>query len=144
MGGNHRTDYVTSYPFASFLDWPEVPGVSIVPETRGNVIIGNDVWICSHATIMSGVTIGDGAVIGAHAVVSKNVPPYAVVVGNPGKVLMKRFTEDVIQELLEIRWWDWPKEQVKLLLPLLLSKDIGRFIEAARVLTVEAGANNRT
>jgi acetyltransferase-like isoleucine patch superfamily enzyme len=130
LGGNHRTDFVTTYPFASMLDWPEVPGVNILPETRGNVIIGNDVWLCSHATILSGVTIGDGAVIGAHAVVTKDVPPYAVVVGNPGRVIKKRFPNKVIEELLEIRWWDWPRERIAQALPLLLSNDMDRFLEA--------------
>lgn len=133
LGGNHRTDFVTTYPFASNIDWPQVAGVNTLPETKGAVVIGNDVWIGSHACLLSGVTIGDGAVIGAHAVVSKDVAPYAIVVGNPARVVRKRFAEDVIEELLEIRWWDWPKEQIERMLPLMLSGHVRRFIEAARM-----------
>lgn len=133
LGGNHRTDFVTTYPFASSTDWPEVPGINTLPETKGGVVIGNDVWIGSHACILSGITIGDGAVIAAHAVVSRDVPPYAVVGGNPGRVVRRRFSEDVIAELLEIRWWDWPREQIERMLPMLLSGNVRRFIEAARI-----------
>ncbi len=85
MGGNHRTDFVTSYPFCSLIGWPDVAGVSSLPETKGNVVIGNDVWIGSGASILSGITIGDGAIIGARTVVSRDVEPYSVVVGNPGE-----------------------------------------------------------
>ena len=137
LGGNHCTEFVTTYPFASLIDWPEVPGVNTVPETRGNIIIGNDVWIGSHASILSGVTIGDGAVIGARAVVAKNVPPYAVVVGNPGRVIRKRFTDEIIERLLQIRWWDWPRERIESLLPMLLSTNMDLFLEAADRLKLE-------
>ncbi|WP_433971321.1 CatB-related O-acetyltransferase [Tunturiibacter lichenicola] len=131
LGGNHRPDFVTTYPFASFTDWPEVPGVRIVPETRGDVVIGNDVWVGSGAVILSGITIGDGAIIGARAVVSRNVPPYSVVVGNPARVVRKRFTDDVIQQLLRIRWWDWSRQRIEQNLPLLLSSDLSKFLAGA-------------
>ena len=130
MGGNHRGDYVTTYPFASFTDWPEIPGINTLPETKGNVVIGNDVWVGSGASILSGVMIGDGAIIGANAVVSKDVPPYAVVAGNPGRVVKMRFPQEVIDGLLRIRWWDWSREKVEHCLPLLLSNDMQRFLEA--------------
>lgn len=78
------------------------------PTTGTETIIGNDVWIGHGAKILSGVNIGDGAIIGAHAVVSKDVPPFAVVIGNPGKVRRYRFTKEQIKKLLEIRWWEWP------------------------------------
>ena len=136
LGGNHRTDCVTSYPFASFVDWPEVPDVDTIPETKGNVIIGNDVWVCSGAIILSGVTIGDGAVIGARAVVSRDVSPYSIVAGNPARVVRKRFAEDVIQELLRIRWWDWSRERIEQYLPLLLSNDLNAFLAASRAATI--------
>jgi acetyltransferase-like isoleucine patch superfamily enzyme len=140
LGGNHRTDFVTSYPFASFIDWPETPNVNQVPETRGNVVIGNDVWIGSHACILSGVTIGDGAVIGAYAVVAKDVPPYAIVVGNPGRIVRRRFPDEVIEKLLEIRWWDWPRKHIENHLPELLSSNIEQFLEAVQGAPVSSPA----
>lgn len=81
--------------------------------------------------IMSGVTIGDGAVIGARAVVAKDVPPYAIVAGNPATVRRERFSPDTIRRLIEIKWWDWPTEQVDEFVPLLLSDRIEEFIAAA-------------
>ncbi len=123
---------MTTYPFASSLDWPEIPGINRLPESRGNVLIGNDVWIGSGATILSGVTVGDGAVIGAHAVVSRDVPPYAVIVGNPGKVARLRFSRHIIEDLLKIRWWNWPRARIEQMLPFMLSNDIGRFLELAQ------------
>ncbi len=76
-------------------------------ETKGDIVIGNDVWVGAQSLILSGVTIGDGAIIGANTVVSKDVPPYAIAVGSPSKVVSYRFDEDVITKLLEIKWWDW-------------------------------------
>ena len=114
LGREHRKDWVTTYPFPAFPDvWPEakdIPGVEI---SKGDVIIGNDVWICYGATILSGVKIGHGAVIGARAVVTKDVEPYAVVAGNPAREIKKRFTPKQIQKLLDIAWWDWPEEKIR-------------------------------
>ena len=93
--------------------------------------IGNDVWIGANAFIGSGVTIHDGAVIGAHAVVVKDVPPYAVCVGNPGRVVKYRFEPEIITALLKLRWWDWPDEKIDRFLPLILSPDIVAFLNAA-------------
>ena len=95
--------------------------------TKGDIRIGNDVWIGAHATVLSGVTIGDGAVVGACAVVAKDVPPYAVVVGNPARVVKFRFEDDVIAKLLAIKWWDWPPEQVASARDLLWGPDITGF-----------------
>ena len=75
--------------------------------TKGDVLIGNDVWIATEAIIMSGVTIGDGVVIGARAVVTKNVPPYTIVAGNPAIVMKQRFDDKTIQRLLDVKWWSW-------------------------------------
>ncbi|MSQ35705.1 MAG: CatB-related O-acetyltransferase [Dehalococcoidia bacterium] len=111
VGGNHRPDWVSTFPFRWFF---AMPGANQDghPATRGEVIIGNDVWIGVGATIMSGVRLGDGAVIGAEAVVTHDVRPYAVVVGVPAREVRRRFPDDQVDALLRIAWWDWPDEQV--------------------------------
>ncbi|CAB4862193.1 unannotated protein [freshwater metagenome] len=129
IGGEHRVDWVTTYPFSVF--WPEARHITGHPRIRGDVNIGNDVWIGSDAMIMSGVTIGDGAVIGAAAVVARDVPPYAIVVGNPGVVVRKRFSDDIIARLLDLKWWDWDDERIKRHLPLMLANDPEGFLAAA-------------
>ena len=109
LGGNHRTDWITTFPFGHvFAD--ELGGTQITghPGTRGDVIVGDDVWIGHGATIMSGVTIGTGAVVAANAVVVKDVAPYDIVGGNPAKVVKKRFSDDIVALLLQLRWWDLP------------------------------------
>jgi chloramphenicol O-acetyltransferase type B len=129
LGGEHRPDWVTTFPFTKVSDeFREWPGH---PHSKGSVKIGNDVWICHEAMILSGVTIGDGAVIGARAVVARDVPPYAVVGGNPARVTRMRFPEDVVVRLLAVKWWDWPEARIAKALPLLLGPDIGRFLDAA-------------
>lgn len=81
--------------------------------TKGPIILGNDVWVGARSTVLSGVTIGDGAVVAACSVVTKDVPPYAIVAGNPARVIKYRFSEDTIAGMLKIRWWDWPIEKIK-------------------------------
>lgn len=125
LGGNHRIDWITTYPFPAIVnDWPEAKDIEGHPTTKGNVIIGNDVWIGYGATILSGVTVGDGAVIGARAVVTKDVDPYSIVTGNPARLIRKRFDEKVIDKLLAIKWWNWPIEKIKKNIKLLCSGDI--------------------
>jgi acetyltransferase-like isoleucine patch superfamily enzyme len=119
LGGNHRLDWITTYPFH---DWGLAKPDHRI--TKGDVVIGNDVWICQGATILSGVTIGHGAVIAAEAVVTKDVPPYALVAGNPARVKKYRFSEEQIKKLLELKWWDWPEEKVRQNVKLLCSPDI--------------------
>ena len=80
---------------------------------KGDIVIGNDVWIGYEAVILAGVTIGDGAVIGSRAVVTKDVPPYTIVGGVPAKTIRRRFDKDTVEELLRLRWWDWPEEMIR-------------------------------
>lgn len=130
LGGEHRLDWVTTYPFNVL--WESARHVKGHPKSKGNVVIGNDVWIGTDAIIMSGVTIGDGAVIGARSLVTRNVSPYAIVAGNPAKEIRKRFNDTIIQELLQIRWWEWSDERITRTLEYLLSEDIESFIRAVK------------
>lgn len=130
LGGNHRTDWVTTYPFSVLRD--HAKHISGHPGTRGDVTIGNDVWIGQSAVIMSGVNIGDGAVIAAQAVVVKDVPPYAIVGGNPARVLRTRFSDDQVAALTAIAWWHWPDDDVDTSVQFLLSNDIDAFIRYAQ------------
>lgn len=111
---NHTLSSLSTYPFPLFFEeWGlEKTDVARSWDNKGDIIIGNDVWIGFEAVIMAGVTIGDGAIIGTRAVVTKDVPPYAVVGGIPAKPIKKRFDEDTISELLRIKWWDWPDEKI--------------------------------
>lgn len=110
-GGNHRTDWFTNYPFPVFGNGWETAMPDSWPN-RGDTTIGNDVWIGYGATIMPGVTIGDGAIIATASVVTKNVAPYTVVGGNPATAIRRRFSDEVIATLLELRWWDWSAEKI--------------------------------
>lgn len=129
LGGGHRTDWVTTYPFTD-ID-PEFAHIAGHPHSKGDIHIGNDVWFGREAMVMSGVTIGDGAVIAARAVVTKDVPPYAIVAGQPAKVIRYRFSEDIIARLLQLKWWDWPDNRVRKAVPEMLQEDIIAFLEAA-------------
>lgn len=125
LGENHHIDWVTTYPFSAAQvraiqsELINTKNISAQPLTKGDVIIGNDVWIGRSTTIMSGVKIGDGAVIGACSVVTKNIAPYEIVAGNPAKVIRKRFDEKTIEKLLKLKWWDWEigkiNEEIELL-----------------------------
>jgi acetyltransferase-like isoleucine patch superfamily enzyme/acyl carrier protein len=125
MGGAHRTNTVTTH----MLELGHGLGPS-VPD----IVIGSDVWIAGNATILSGVTVGDGAVVGAGSVVINDVPPYGFVFGNPARVFGKRFSDDLVADLLSLRWWDLDREQIEKLRPLLLDTNIELFIEACRKL----------
>ena len=126
LGGEHRVDWITTYPFHVF--WKGEEKVKAFPNTKGDVIIGNDVWIGSSAWIMSGVTIGDGAIVGAGAMVASDVGPYAVVVGNPARLIKKRFSESVIERLLKVQWWDWEDDKIGKYIYLLLSDKVETFL----------------
>lgn len=124
----HPLNSPSSYPFRSQYFMADAPAAE--PLTRGPVRIGNDVWVGSRAIILSGVTIGDGAVIGAGAVVARDIPAYAIAVGNPARVVRQRFAPDVVARLLEIRWWDWPDGKIRRFEPLLYG-DMDAFLKAA-------------
>ncbi len=129
LGGEHRSDWATTYLFNVL--WPSASAISGHPKTKGDVTIGNDVWIGAEAVILSGVKIGDGAVIGTRAVVAKDVSPYAVVVGNPSRVVKYRFEPNIVERLLNVAWWDWSDETIEKHLHFLLSTDISLFLDKA-------------
>jgi len=123
LGGNHRLDWITTYPFpifASKLDF----GVDIEghPSTKGDITIGHDVWIGQNATILSGVTVGNGAVIGAASVVAKDIPNYAICVGNPSRIIGYRFDAETISKLEKIAWWNWDETKIRNSIEILCSK----------------------
>lgn len=111
---NHTLTSLSTYPFPIFFEeWElDCKDVANAWDNKGNIVIGNDVWIGYEAVIFAGVTIGDGAIIGTRAVVTKDVPPYTIVGGVPAKPIRKRFSENVINTLLEIKWWDWSREKI--------------------------------
>ena len=112
---NHNLSSLSTYPFPLFFEEWDLKKENVTESwnNKGDIIIGNDVWIGYEAVIMSGVNIGDGAIIGTRAVVTKDIPPYTIVGGVPAKIIRKRFSDEVISQLLEIKWWDWNKEKIK-------------------------------
>jgi virginiamycin A acetyltransferase len=129
-GGNHRTDWLTNYPFPIFQNGWEIAMPEEWPN-KGDTIIGNDVWLGYNATIMPGIKVGDGAIIATNSVVTKDVPPYAMVGGNPAKIIRKRFDEETINKLLEVRWWDWDIEKITANLKTICSGDIDGLMKLA-------------
>ena len=127
LGEEHRVDWITTYPFSALFK--EFQHFSGHPATKGDVIIGNDVWIGMNVVILSGVKIGDGAVIGAGSVVVKDVPPYAIVAGNPAKLIRMRFDQETIDELLRIKWWNWDIQRIVDNISLLLSDNVREFVK---------------
>lgn len=112
---NHTLKSLSTYTFPLFFEEWDLPKseVSTAWDNKGDIIIGNDVWIGYDAVIMAGVHIGDGAIIGTRAVVTKDVEPYSIVGGVPAKEIRKRFAPDVVAKLLELKWWNWPSEKIK-------------------------------
>jgi acetyltransferase-like isoleucine patch superfamily enzyme len=127
--GSHMIDWVTTYPFQAVWGM-DVPLHDLPPHSP--ITIGNDVWIAANVKIKQGVKIGDGAVLATECFVTKDVPPYALVGGNPAKIIKYRFTEEQIKDLLEIKWWDWEDEEIKKVVPLLVSNNIDEFIKVAK------------
>ncbi|WP_312941863.1 CatB-related O-acetyltransferase [Oscillibacter sp.] len=125
---NHTQKSLSTYPFPIFFDeWDlDKKGIASAWDNKGDIIIGNDVWVGYEAVILSGVHIGDGAIIGTRAVVTKDVPPYTVVGGIPAREIKKRYEEGIIQQLLQIGWWNWPFDKIQQRLPSIMSGEIDK------------------
>lgn len=122
---NHQMDGFSTYPFAVFGEpW----SVNYEPRwpNKGDTVIGNDVWIGHEALIMPALSIGDGAIIASRSVVTKDVPPYTIVAGNPAKIIRKRFNDEIIERLLDIKWWDWPVEKINKNISIIVAGDINK------------------
>lgn len=131
-GGNHRTDWITNYPFPIFGNGWE----TAMPESwpnKGDTVIGNDVWIGYEATFMPGVHVGDGAIIASKAVVTRDVPPYAIVGGNPAQLIRMRFASDQIERLRRICWWEWDSTKITRNVQAICSGDIDALEQATEI-----------
>ncbi len=124
-GANHKMSGISTYPFQIFEHgWETImPSLGELPY-KGDTVIGNDVWIGYEAVIMPGVKVGNGAIIAARSVVTNDVPPYTIVGGNPAKTLRTRFSQETIDTLEELAWWNWPIERISRSLPLIVSGDV--------------------
>lgn len=132
---NHTQRSLSTYIFpVLFEEWGmDVERIPEAWDNKGDIVVGNDVWIGYEAVILAGVTIGDGAIIGARAVVTKDVPPYTIVGGVPAKPIRKRFSEENIAQLLELRWWDWPEEKIAKSIDAIQAGDLEGLKQAANV-----------
>ena len=131
-GANHQMNAASTFPFYIFRGWEMNPPKADDLPLKGDTVIGNDVWIGEHATILPGVHIGDGAIIGKNAVVGSDIPAYHIAVGNPARVVRARFDEEMIALLEELRWWDRPIEEIQKLIPLLTDSDLDQIKEKVR------------
>lgn len=123
---NHHMDGFSTYPFFLFDPWKQYEEVVI----KGDTIVGNDVWFGTNAVIMPGVKIGHGAIIGAYAVVTKDVAPYTIVAGNPAKLIRKRFSNEIVADLLTIQWWDWEYDKITKNIRSIVGADIAQLKSA--------------
>ncbi len=125
---NHTLRSLSTYPFPLFFEEWELDKKQVASawDNKGDIVIGNDVWIGYEAIILSGVNIGDGAIIGARAVVTKDVPAYTVVGGIPAKEIKKRFDAETIDKLQQIQWWDWSFEKIQQILPYLMNREVDK------------------
>ncbi|MBQ6569346.1 MAG: CatB-related O-acetyltransferase [Clostridia bacterium] len=133
-GANHQMNAVSTFPFYTLEGWDMQPPAEEDMPLKGDTVIGNDVWIGQNAVILPGVTVGDGAIIGANSVVGSDIPPYCVVVGNPARVIRKRFDDVLIELLLDFKWWDKSPEEINELIPLLTCGDLEKV--KAKLLTL--------
>jgi virginiamycin A acetyltransferase len=121
---NHQMNAVSTFPFYTLEGWDmEAPDAADMP-FKGDTVIGNDVWIGQNAVILPGTHIGDGAIIGANSVIGNRVAPYSIVIGNPARILRKRFDDELIDLLLRFRWWDKSIEEINRLIPILTCSDL--------------------
>lgn len=127
---NHTQKSLSTYPFPIFFEeWNlDKANVASAWDNKGDIVIGNDVWIGYEAVILSGVHIGDGAIIGTRAVVTKDVPPYSVVGGIPAKEIKKRFDENTIMKLQKIQWWNWSYDKIQQNLPFIMNGEVDKLI----------------
>ena len=127
---NHTLKSLSNYTFPLFFEEWELDKKNVASawDNKGDIIIGNDVWIGYEAVIMAGVHIGDGAVIAARAVVTKDVPPYTIVGGTPARKIRMRFEEETIAKLQQIQWWNWPVEKIRRSLPYIMEGTVDRLI----------------
>lgn len=123
---NHTLKSLSTYTFPLFFEEWDLPKSEVVSawDNKGDIIVGNDVWIGYDAVIMAGVTIGDGAIIGTRAVVTKDVAPYSIVGGVPAHEIRKRFAPEVVERLRELKWWDWPEEKIRKAIPAIQAGDV--------------------
>ena len=131
---NHTLKSLSTYTFPLFYEeWElEKSNITTAWDNKGNIVIGNDVWIGYEAVIMAGVHIGDGAIIAARAVVTKDVPPYTIVGGTPAKEIRKRFDTEVIQQLLKLKWWDWSTNKIRQCLPYIAEGKLDELLAMKR------------
>ncbi len=123
-GANHQMNAVSTFPFYTLEGWGMSPPAKSDLPLKGDTVIGNDVWIGQNAVILPGVHIGDGAIIGANSVVGSDVEPYSKVVGNPAKGIGKRFDDEMIELLLQFKWWDKSIDEINALIPILTCSDL--------------------
>lgn len=126
LGGNHRLDWVSTYPLSVMFE--ELSNIQGHPSSKGDILIGNDVWVGEDAAILSGVKIGNGAVIAAKSVVVSDVPAYGIVAGNPARLIKMRFPDHIIADLEKMAWWNWEIEKIISAGPHLLNNNIEAFI----------------
>ena len=131
---NHSLKSLSTYTFPLFYEeWGlEKSNITTAWDNKGDIVIGNDVWIGYKATIMAGIHIGDGAIIAAHAIVTKDVPPYTIVGGIPGREIRKRFDAEVVQQLLKLKWWDWSADKIRQYLPYITKGKINDLLSSIK------------
>lgn len=128
---NHTFQSLSTYPFPIFFEEWELPveDIPLAWDNKGDIVIGNDVWIGYEAVVLAGVTIGDGAVIGARAVVTKDVPPYTIVGGVPAREIRQRFAPQTVERLMSLQWWDWPEEKLRHHIRAIQAGDLDQLME---------------
>lgn len=132
-GALHKIDGFSAFPFSIFHNyWNEKMPMEVYPN-KGDIITGNDVWLGMESTIMPGITIGDGAIIATKSLVVKDVPPYTIVGGNPAKIIKKRFKDEIIEQLLELQWWNWDIQKITDNIPFLYSYDEEKLLQLLKL-----------